>query len=110
MTRALRKIEAQVAAHIKAWKPPAEVQKQIQELEAEQNRLSRLWAKLRDGFCDGSPCICDMVPQRAEFQSKLRQIEAQLFPLYELRNQEKSRKKAQLYAAYRAKLKYRERK
>ena len=64
------------------FKPSSALLTELRELEIKQEKFSKQWANLRDGFCNGEPCICLMHPRHKEFFDKLEPINARVSAIY----------------------------
>ncbi len=93
------------------FKPLPALLAELRELEIEQAKLSKQWANLRDGFCNGEPCICLMHPRHKEFLDRLEPINARVSAIYRQISYEKrslqNTKERQLLQARAAKENYR---
>ncbi len=108
----LLKLEKQVSAWVinQAF-TCSDLRKKIDKAEATVIKLRNRWIKLRDKFCDGSPCICQAHPRYVELvihklQPAVAEMEALHRHVNERMHAARSVKMAELMRGREARLRY----
>lgn len=107
----IQKIEKQVEKYAKEnFYPDPSLEEKMKLLESELNPLCKEWNKIRDNFCNGSPCICKTHPRYYEFFDKIQPIQENISKIAKdisfSSRQFKKEKEKELMLARNAKLKY----
>ena len=101
-----QKIEKQVQAFLSSFQFPPDVQEELDRLNSEQIKICREWDKLREKFCNASPCICHAHPRHKEFSDKLNFYNEEIKKIYQIKIRAGQQKKRELTLAVYAKQRY----
>jgi len=101
-----QKIEKQVQAFLFSFEFQPDVQKELDRLENEYCKIADEWTKLREKFCDASPCICHAHPRHKEFSEKLNFYNEEINKIYQIKIRAGQQKKRELELAKVAKHRY----
>jgi len=101
-----KKIEKQVQSFLSSLQFPPDVQKELDKLESEYGKIARKWNKLREKFCNASPCICSTHPKHKEFSDKLNFYNEEIKKIYQIKIRAGQQKKRELTLAVYAKQRY----
>ena len=107
----IRKIEKQAEKYAKEnFRPDPSLEEKMKLLESELKPICEEWDRIRDNFCNGSPCICKTHPRYYDYLNKIKPIQEEISKIARninfSRHHFKKEKEKQLMLARNAKLKY----
>lgn len=103
----IRKIEKQAEKYAKEnFRSDPSLEEKMKLLESELKPICQEWNRIRDNFCNGSPCICKTHPRYYDYLNKIEPIQEEISKIARNINLFKREKERQLMIARNAKLKY----